>query len=66
MSQTKVSVCIVTLNASKYLHHCLTLLEKSQGARIEQIIVVDNRSNDNTVNMIPEKLLRKIDKKQSE
>jgi len=53
MSQTKVSVCIVTLNASKYLHHCLTLLEKSQGARIEQIIVVDNRSNDNTVNMIP-------------
>jgi len=55
MPQKKVSVCIVTLNASKYLHHCLTLLEQSQGAEIEQIIVVDNRSNDNTVKMIHEK-----------
>ncbi len=55
MPQNKVSVCIVTLNASKYLHHCLTLLEQSQGAEIEQIIVVDNRSNDNTVKMIHEK-----------
>ncbi len=55
MPQKKVSVCIVTLNASKYLHHCLTLLEKSQGAEVEQIIVVDNRSNDNTVKMIHEK-----------
>ena len=55
MPQKKVSVCIVTLNASKYLHHCLTLLEQSQGAEVEQIIVVDNRSNDNTVKMIHEK-----------
>lgn len=55
MPQKKVSVCIVTLNASKYLHHCLTLLEQSQDAEIEQIIVVDNRSNDNTVKMIHEK-----------
>ena len=55
MPQKKVSVCIVTLNASKYLHHCLTLLEQSQGADVEQIIVVDNRSNDNTVKMIHEK-----------
>ena len=55
MPQKKVSVCIVTLNASKYLHHCLTLLEKSQGTEVEQIIVVDNRSNDNTVKMIHEK-----------
>ena len=55
MPQKKVSVCIVTLNASKYLHHCLTLLEQSQGDEIEQIIVVDNRSNDNTVKMIHEK-----------
>ena len=55
MHQKKVSVCIVTLNASKYLHHCLTLLEQSQGAEVEQIIVVDNRSNDNTVKMIHEK-----------
>ena len=55
MPQNKVSVCIVTLNASKYLHHCLTLLEQSQGAEVEQIIVVDNRSNDNTVKMIHEK-----------
>ena len=55
MPQKKVSVCIVTLNASKYLHHCLTLLEQSQGAEIEQIIVVDNRSNDNTVKMRHEK-----------
>ena len=55
MHQKKVSVCIVTLNASKYLHHCLTLLEKSQGTEVEQIIVVDNRSNDNTVKMIHEK-----------
>ena len=55
MPQKKVSVCIVTLNASKYLHHCLTLLEPSQDAEIEQIIVVDNRSNDNTVKMIHEK-----------
>ena len=54
MPQKKVSVCIVTLNASKYLHHCLTLLEQSQDAEIEQIIVVDNRSNDNTVKMIHE------------
>ena len=54
MPQKKVSVCIVTLNASKYLHHCLTLLEQSQGAEVEQIIVVDNRSNDNTVKMIHE------------
>ncbi len=33
----------------------MTLLEKSQGAEVEQIIVVDNRSNDNTVKMIHEK-----------
>ena len=48
----KLSICIVTLNAESYLRKCLQSLKASSLACDAEIIVVDNNSHDQTVNVL--------------
>ena len=52
MSAMKLSICIVTLNAESSLRKCLRSLKTSRYLCESEIIVVDNNSHDQTVNML--------------
>jgi len=55
MSQLpELSICIVTLNAQQYLRNCLESIKKHAGSLNYEIIVVDNASTDNTLEMLKE------------
>ncbi len=49
-----ISVCIVTLNTRKYLKRCLDSLPKAFGSLNFEIIIIDNASNDGTIDLIKE------------
>jgi len=50
-----ISFCIVNLNAKNYLRDCLISIPSSTNATNYEIIVVDNNSNDGSVQFILEK-----------
>ncbi|MBQ8887822.1 MAG: glycosyltransferase family 2 protein [Candidatus Gastranaerophilales bacterium] len=55
MSKLDLSIVIVTYNSSKYIESCLnSIYEKTLKTRYE-IIIIDNNSKDNTVDIINEK-----------
>jgi GT2 family glycosyltransferase len=57
---TKVAVAIVNWNSKNYLKNCLDSLIKYNTNFINKIIVVDNNSSDNSMNIIPNHKLIKI------
>lgn len=55
MNQAPVlSICIVTLNAQQYLRNCLESIKSQTGNLNYEIIIVDNASTDNTLEMLKE------------
>lgn len=49
-----VSVIVITYNADKYIVPCLKSVLNSRGVVVDEIIVVDNASSDDTVSLIEE------------
>ena len=47
----KIGFVIVTYNSEKYIDHCLKSIKNQHNFDIN-IVVVDNNSHDNTVNLI--------------
>lgn len=47
-----VSVVVVTYNASSYIIPCLKSVLGSRGVAIEEVLVVDNNSSDNTLELV--------------
>ena len=56
----KVSVVIVNFNTENYLKNCINYLIKNNINFINKIIIVDNASTDNSMNIIPNNRLIKI------
>ncbi len=52
MESIDISICIVTLNARDYLRDCLMSLNNDCSGYSREIIVVDNQSNDRTLEML--------------
>jgi GT2 family glycosyltransferase len=52
MSALDISICIVTLQARDYLRDCLNSLNSDCSLYSREIIVVDNRSEDGTIDML--------------
>lgn len=52
MATDTISIIIVTFNVSKFVTFCLDSLNRSEFSGKLEIIVVDNNSSDNTVNLI--------------
>lgn len=52
MSVVDVSICIVTLQAREYLRDCLDSLNNDHSQYSREIIIVDNHSDDGTVEML--------------
>lgn len=48
-----ISIIIATFNAEKTIRRCLTSIEKQKGDEI-QLIIIDGKSNDNTISIINE------------
>jgi len=48
----KVSIVIITHNAERYIVPCLRSVLGSRGVVIDKIVIVDNASNDTTLNLI--------------
>lgn len=57
MKDKLVSTIIVTYNSSKWIENCLNSLINQQTRFKQQIIIVDNGSKDETINIIKEKFL---------
>jgi GT2 family glycosyltransferase len=51
----ELSICIVTLNAQQYLRNCIDSIKNHADGLRYEIIVVDNGSTDQTLNMLKEK-----------
>ena len=47
-----LSICIVNLNAKKYLSKCLNSIPKGLKTQDYEIIIVDNNSSDNSCSFI--------------
>jgi len=62
---TKVSVVIVNFNSKNYLKNCIKFLIKNHINFINKIIIVDNASTDNSMNIIPNKLIKIIKQKKN-
>jgi GT2 family glycosyltransferase len=52
MPEVDVSICIVTLNARDYLRNCLISLQNDCSEYSREIIIVDNQSTDETLQML--------------
>jgi lipopolysaccharide/colanic/teichoic acid biosynthesis glycosyltransferase/GT2 family glycosyltransferase len=50
-----LSICIVNYNARLYLEHCLNSILNDPPARLFEIILVDNNSQDGSLRMVEEK-----------
>ena len=50
-----ISICIVTLNARKYLKNCLDSIPKALDSLEYEIIIIDNGSSDGTTDLIRKK-----------
>ncbi len=49
---TEISIIIVSYNTREFLRHCLESLKRDESNKIGEIIVIDNRSGDGSVEMI--------------
>ena len=52
MADTKLSICILTLQARDYLQACLRSINENPPAHVYEIIIVDNHSSDGTIEML--------------
>lgn len=53
-STTDISICIVNYNVSGYLRRCLESIDKNRNQLKLEVIVVDNASKDDSVQMVKE------------
>ena len=52
MNETLISFCIVNLNAKNHLISCLKSISTSTKCNLFEIIVVDNNSNDGSIEFL--------------